>query len=353
MYNWMELDANEITNLYLYGATTKPNDLSSEALIRSTTNVTTISMDATSFMVNGPGRFANGANSPLVAAFMAGTVLHTTGSRQVFTRDQAQALTGLAFKVELQQYNYADSQDDHALRTYVYGSSSFAIASDALFVVEADGTRHIENYAVLPYNDDFDFESSNGLTQFGNKNYLEPRIDPSGIGRKVVIVFDQDSKNKIPHIDYTQANYSQDFQRSFDTFNPIAGVVSLALEMPAVVDGLWASGTTRFLDQSGRAIFYGTNGDDTLAPANFDNVALISSLRTGMNAKGVAFVAGDGDDTLTGGIRNDALYGGAGNDTYIFKASTSSTIDTITDADGLGSIKVIAADGSETTLAGC
>lgn len=67
---------------------------------------------------------------------------------------------------------------------------------------------------------------------------------------------------------------------------------------------------------------------------------------------------GEGQDTLLGGADNDQLDGGAGNDilkggtgtdTYTLRASDSG-VDTIVDADGLGSIKVIAADNSETTL---
>jgi Ca2+-binding RTX toxin-like protein len=54
-----------------------------------------------------------------------------------------------------------------------------------------------------------------------------------------------------------------------------------------------------------------------------------------------------GNDNLDGGAGNDRLKGGAGNDTYYLRASDSG-IDTIIDADG--SIKVVAADNSETTL---
>jgi Lipase (class 3)/RTX calcium-binding nonapeptide repeat (4 copies) len=60
---------------------------------------------------------------------------------------------------------------------------------------------------------------------------------------------------------------------------------------------------------------------------------------------------GSGDDTLDGGAASDKLYGGQGDDTYILRAGDSG-IDTIVDADGLGSIKVIAVDGSETILGG-
>lgn len=60
-------------------------------------------------------------------------------------------------------------------------------------------------------------------------------------------------------------------------------------------------------------------------------------------------LGGTGDDKLDGGAGVDILKGGQGSDTYTLRTSDSG-IDTILDADGLGSIKVITADGSETTL---
>ena len=60
-------------------------------------------------------------------------------------------------------------------------------------------------------------------------------------------------------------------------------------------------------------------------------------------------LGGTGNDTLDGGAGVDILTGGQGSDTYTLRASDSG-IDTITDSDGLGSIKVIIADTSETTL---
>ena len=59
IYNWTQLGINEITNLYLYGTTTTPTDLASEARIRPAgENPVPIVLDAVSFMATGPGRFA-------------------------------------------------------------------------------------------------------------------------------------------------------------------------------------------------------------------------------------------------------------------------------------------------------
>ena len=84
-------------------------------------------------------------------------------------------------------------------------------------------------------------------------------------------------------------------------------------------------------------------GDHLYGGAGDDNI----------NGKaGADYLEGNsGDDKLDGGTGSDLLYGGTGTgtDTYTLRASDSGT-DTIIDSDGLGSIKVIAADNSETTL---
>lgn len=56
-----------------------------------------------------------------------------------------------------------------------------------------------------------------------------------------------------------------------------------------------------------------------------------------------------GDDTLQGGKGDDYLEGGQGNDTYIFDAGDG--FDTIHDADGVGSIRIISG-GASATLGG-
>ena len=58
MYTWNQLGSTEITNLYLYGATTKPTDLLNDAVLRAAGATIRVDLDAVSFMVNGPGRFA-------------------------------------------------------------------------------------------------------------------------------------------------------------------------------------------------------------------------------------------------------------------------------------------------------
>ena len=67
MYNWRELDANTMTNLFLYGERKKPEELRVEGLIPDNRDRANIQIDASDFMSNGgPGRFANASAIQLV-----------------------------------------------------------------------------------------------------------------------------------------------------------------------------------------------------------------------------------------------------------------------------------------------
>jgi Ca2+-binding RTX toxin-like protein len=347
MYTASQLGIKEITNLYLYGSITKPADITSTAPIRPATMRIPVDMDAVSFMATGAGRFANASTIPVVRAFMNGGVFTANGQRQMFGLASAVAIMGTeSAKTAIAQSSYQDGTDDHAFRTYVYQSSGFTLAQGAAFVIEADGTRHIQDLAILPFEDNFDFESNAPLSMFGN-GYLKPRIDPTGIGRRVDIIFNAASKTQVPRIDYTSSTYAADGIRQQQSFTPITGTAKLSTEIPQVIADLWTQGITQIIDQQGRLILHGSNGADSLSPAKLDNVMLYAPLRAALNQNGIALIGGGGtdnlsgllrDDYLDGGADNDNLQGGAGNDTYIYK--TGDGKDTITDSDGTGSIIV-------------
>ncbi len=348
MYTWNQLGIVELTNLFLYGGITQPADLSSESRIREADAIKPIFMDAVSFMATGPGRFANGAQIKVVDMFMSGKIGVNSGVRQELNLDEAIALTGVK-ESDLCGYlasNYADGQDDHALRTYLYETESFRLAKNVTFVIEPDGRRYILDYAILPFDDDFDFKSKSPISQFGNA-LLEPRIDPWGIGRKVTITFDPGSKDSIPTCSYTQAEYSADVLRYVDTYSPVSGTARLAYEMPSVIDQLWTSHATQFIDAERRVIVYGTQGSDQLSITKINNLPIDSPLRIyySMNATGIALIGSAGSDTLTGDIRNDLLDGGTGNDTLTggagndtYNTNSGDGTDTLFDSDGQGRI---------------
>src|SRR5262249_3460659 len=143
-----------------------------------------IDVDPVSFMSTGPGRFAKLSQSTLVQNFFSSQDprLAGTGERRVINLKDMLGIVGGDSSFSFQQRDYADSTDDLALRALIWGSSSFKVSDDTEFVIDADGTRSIENWAVLPFDDNFDFNSANPLTTVFEDTLTE-MMDPSGLGR--------------------------------------------------------------------------------------------------------------------------------------------------------------------------
>jgi len=347
VYDWSQIGINEITNLYLYGQLTPPSDLTSDALLRPADYTKPIDMDMVSFMATGPGRFAVGAKSSLVTDFMMEIpfIGRVEGTRQVFHKadliklynDSGVAMNVADYNIGIQQYNYNDSANDYAFRTYVYNSSPFKVSDGADFVIEADGTRHIENYAIYALNDNFDFSSNNGIASIGNPA-LKAAIDPSGIGRQIEIKFA--NKEMVPVSDYYFGDYASDVLKLASTVSP-GGMAGIPSQMQEIVDNLWTSGITKFIDPDGRPIFYGTDeGDNLSASSLVDGLPFYILIQSPFriyaqshSANGVRLIGGSGNDNIVGGEYNDVLVGGDGNDTYNVGAG-----DTITDSDGAGTV---------------
>ena len=77
---WQELDIEAMTNLYLYGTLNAPSNKADETLIRESGKTTTIYIDnVSSFMNDGPGRFAVGGSSSIVKQFMEGGLFSVPG----------------------------------------------------------------------------------------------------------------------------------------------------------------------------------------------------------------------------------------------------------------------------------
>ncbi|MFZ3001576.1 MAG: hypothetical protein WA071_14715 [Undibacterium umbellatum] len=139
-FSWEELTNSKITNLFLYGDVDKPKDLVDEELIRGEDETIDISVDPVSYMATGAGRFATANMSAMVDGFMSGKRKSAIpGVRQEFSvndillKDEKNTFT-------VQNYEFDDGAGDHAMRSYVWGTASFKIATSARFVIEADGT---------------------------------------------------------------------------------------------------------------------------------------------------------------------------------------------------------------------
>lgn len=137
--------------------------------------------------------------------------------------------------------------DDYAERTYVFNSGRFKISDNAQFIIHPDRTREIQNFSIVPREDDnFDFEGG-GITADVGNDIWEPEIDPSGIGRTVDIKF----VGTVPDRTYTLNDYTDDqVTVSSWALSPGPGDIQKLLD---VSQQLWDDGVTKLLvDYKGR-----------------------------------------------------------------------------------------------------
>ena len=372
----MSLPTIEImTNLYLYGQQIKPDNLVDDIWIRPETQTTPFSVDINQYM-SGPGRFATLDKFNIVLGFFEGTGTPYSSyliPEGVYTKQEIAAYMGLTyFGLQIIQSSYGLGADDFLERSYIWEATAFKLADETRFVVGHDGTRYMINYAVVPDlqplgYESFDFVSSNPLSVLAGA-YLQPRIDPSEIGREVRI-----NIVGTPIINTTEAFTASDYLTAVQNSpveHPVDGISALINQREALISQLWKSDAIKFLDGD-KPIVYGTDGDDALYSADV-NIVNMPTLSANTD-NGVVFLGGkgndtiltsnandrlyggadndslsggggddelfggDGNDTLRGELGNDTLEGGKGKDTYIF--SNGSDSDTLFDSDGLGLIK--------------
>ncbi|NOT84550.1 MAG: hypothetical protein HOP02_07160 [Methylococcaceae bacterium] len=315
------LTAAEVTNLYLYGTKTLPANLENESLIRPS-DPKNISVDMNEYMTTGPGRFASPAKFDLIQQFFTSQAVHlqaNTPEKPYYTKTELFAAFGTEIGwVGLQQSLYDDGADNYLERAYIWESTAFQIDENAKFVVEANGNRYIKDFAIVPFSknantEDFDFKSDSGFSKLVNFA-LEPLVDPSGIGRTVVISFDgvRTLKDTFTYQDYTNAASTAVLP------NPslLATIAANGLQF---TQQLFDSGSTRFLDADNKPILYGSlQGDQingTVPRPGFDIAPGVTSYGiSGYVQNGITYIGGEGDDDLSGGIFSDKLLGGDGDD---------------------------------------
>ncbi len=328
--------AEQITNQYLYGSPVPPADRTSEGLIRPQGVTTTWAIDVNEYMSVGAGRFAYAAGFSFVKEFFEPSQLPASAQLQPgrYTRKQILELfgyinpaTGASLKVasmNFNQANYVDDINDWVERTYIWGTTAFSVANDAVFVVRSDGTRMIENFAIQPRPDsveDFDF-TGGALSQVGNYALLYDTVDPSRIGRTVRFEF----QGKRTGTDL----YFQDYAVSGNGISYTIDMVSLYSGMERLTDQLFASGSTRSLIDN-KPVVYGSTGNDSIEGYHFkdpgfgwnDDIPDHRQLGSYLG-NGVVYVLGAGEDVVIGTADGDAAYGGADADTLRGEAGDDS-----------------------------
>lgn len=350
------LTAEKVTNLFLYGKETVPDNLVDGTLIRpkDLQNKVRTTVDMNEYMTTGPGRFASPASFEVIKQFFSSLL-----APGVYTKQELFDKFGLDTielrSVSIHQALYDDGKDDYVERAYIWATTAFQIHEDARFVVEATGNRYISNFGIVPYSNNnntesFDFMGSR-LSNLAN-SFLEPRIDPSKIGREVIISFGN------PRTLAAQFTY-QDYVDSASTAvqADVGLLATLAANGVAFTDRLFQSGSTRFL-YGDQPIAYGTTGGESLDAMDKINLSAAPKLND-YYTNGVVLVAGGGDDQVGGSVYDDILYGDTGNDIlrggkgvddYIYAIGDGQ--DTIIDSasggapgDGKGRVMVVDAPG--------
>jgi Ca2+-binding RTX toxin-like protein len=312
--------AEEMVNLFLFGTTTRPTDLTSAERVRPTGQGVRLEVDINDYMDNGPGRFANAARFPLIQQFFQ-TYGLTEGT---YTKDQLEAelvRNGVPplteFWIRLQQWAYKDSTDDYAERVWIWNTTAFQIHGDVRFVIDADGRRHIEHLAIIPFSNDgtenFDFTSSDPIAMSGAA-YSEMMVDPSRIGRTVVMGFNGNGpRTRTNDFDLYDFNQSALYQV---TANPLY-LVGLNTTIHELIDGMAANGILPTIAEGDRPIIYGSDDGDNLGGTKTRIGIDLASHPEYRNlvSNGITYVAGDGNDVVAGTIGNDVIIGGSGRDT--------------------------------------
>lgn len=265
---WQELTAEKVLNLFLYGRETRPTNLVDDSLIREPNDTPPpIKVDAVSFMADGPGRFVTPSMVPLIDSFFTSNdpLLDGNGAKQVIPLSVMAGWLGSETNFSYQQYDFDSA--DLGYRALIWGSSGFKL-TEAHFIIEADGTRKVEDIKILPFDDNYDFESDDTLTQLV-EDVAKDWTDPSGIGRRVDFEFENKANVLAtnPHTDpYTSTDYSQDQADEPWILGSAANFASLYNDVQLVTNPLFdnqTDGPIRFLDGN-KPIIYGTTGADTL-----------------------------------------------------------------------------------------
>ncbi|BBM04131.1 calcium-binding protein [Microbulbifer sp. GL-2] len=309
------LSSEEVTNLYLYGTTNTPSDLANDSYTRTSgAGPTQHSVNINDYMDSGPGRFASPAFFEIVKLFFSPTTSGLPPGRYKENDKTFRDMIGTSEAIiKQQQWAYDDGAGDYEDRVYVWNTVAFEIDDNATFVIDANGNRYIENFAVIPFSntgtENFDFGSDDLTAILGNP-FLEKTVDPSGIGHQVEIGFTGSRTTTT----YTYSDYQNDTANAILP-SPLL-LASLYGKMETLTDRLFANGVTQFLDGD-KPLLYGSDGNDELSGYETVTGVDLSDHRQLKDKvqNGISYFGGAGDDTITGTTYDDKMDGGTGKDT--------------------------------------
>src|SRR5919199_1118948 len=243
-------DPIEITKLLVFG-TNNPSSPDYNEHIRpyGATPASIPPYSMIDYMTNGGGRYAYPSLFGAVEKFFntiniePGTYIYTTQGGQI-QNGSGLGLVNEDFVVGISQYGTDIYSADHAERSYIFGSTNFAITSIE-FEVSGIGdigvNRTIKKMEVKAFNDNFDFNSDNLLVQAFNNSVLKPMFDPYELGRGTVT------------LEFTGQGKIYENYRYFENFLGDQFVNELQVSKMGTADGAAK-------DAAGLALLAGTDG---------------------------------------------------------------------------------------------
>ena len=237
------------------------------------------------------------------------------------------------------------------MRSFAFGSTSFKLdVENVKYVFDANTGKplRIDNFKIKPRSDNFDFISGNSFAMQINE-ILKQIMDPSGIGRKVNIKFDNNEFFTLPSgTSYTQNDYREYVKKhstreflGLGTYPDLPGERDYELNRSEFFNGLkklHESDVYNFRDKNNRIVLFDGINDNIIQGTKGDNLNIANDIDVhylgpwpaaladifydlekfnkyrGYLEKGITYVGGDGNDTIEGTEYSDILKGNSGND---------------------------------------
>lgn len=296
-------DAREITKLFVFGTNTPSSDDYNSHIRPAAATPAEKHFNMLDYLTSGGGRFALPSLFKSVDTFFSAATI-ADGTYSLSALQSLLGFTG-GLSASVSQYGTGIGSADHAERSYIFGNTTFSLASDMVFSV-VGGVRSIQNLTVTANADNFDFTSiPDSFSQYINDYLLEPTLDPYELGRgEVAIKFDGPGKT---YTNYSSSDYAAHQAAEADINGSVAdGIVSLVKNGGASFFSNITSDKFLAFKTEGLKVVYGTSAADELdssdAELSFDVYF------------GYRFAGGEGNDTIDGNDFADRLEGGDGND---------------------------------------
>ncbi len=323
-------DPIEITRLYVFGTDAPSLDDYNLHIRPNDAEPPPKEYNMIHYMTSGAGRYAYPSIFGAVQKFFASNVAdgqYTLAQIQLAIGEQFTTGDNSDVRVEISQYGTDPFSADYAERAYIFGSTWFNLdLTNASFKV-VNGQKTIENMVVTASDDNFDFDSANPLATIVNNLFNEPTLDPYNLARGPSIPDGKAVKFHytgpgIVYAAYSESMYSLD-QTVDDSVSIKSQLSHYLMDLSALTNPIIIANLTMYFQQllddqflsyvyDNKKIIYGTPESDELEPG--DRELSLDSY------EGYMIVGGAGNDTITGGERDDHLLGGDGQDILIGNA---------------------------------